>query len=239
MASIHFKFGAMNAGKTTQLIQAAFNYTERGMNPYVMKPCIDTRSDGHKINARVGLVHECVDFYPLDSISEMVRVANCMSPIDVVLIDEAQFMTAAQAMELVVIAKEMGIPVVCYGLKNDFSGNLFEGSAKILAIADKFEVLKTVCWCGQGATQNARIDKDGNMVTVGNSIEVGDVGKYVPLCMEHYAQHRPTSKHAASYTQYHQQICAVYNLYVTSEVNDDSNATMAADTGRVAKSKAN
>jgi len=138
----------------------------------------------------------------------------------------------------VVIAKEMDIPVVCYGLKNDFSGNLFEGSAKILAVADKFETLKTVCWCGDGATQNARIDKDGNMVTVGNSIEVGDVGRYVPLCMKHYAQHRPTSKHDVSYALYYRQINTAFNKRMDSEVIDDSNATMVADTGRVAEPKA-
>lgn len=238
MATLHFKFGAMNAGKTTQLIQAAFNYNERNLCPLILKPKIDTRSAPGIISARIGLTHECIDFTPEDCISEIVRVATVAKPIAVVLIDEAQFMTESQAMELVVITKEFNIPVVCYGLKNDFSGNLFEGSAKILAIADKLEVLKTVCWCGDGATQNARIDSDGNMVTVGNSIEVGDVGRYVPLCMEHYAQHRPTPEHAADYKQYHRMIGKVYGQRINSEVNDDSDTTMAADTGRVAESEA-
>lgn len=235
MATLHFKFGAMNAGKTTQLIQAAFNYNERNLCPLILKPKIDTRSAPNTIVARIGLTHDCIDFHPNDSISEIVHAVSTDKAIDVVLIDEAQFMTEAQAMELVIITKEFNIPVVCYGLKNDFSGNLFEGSAKILAIADKLEVLKTVCWCGQGATQNARIDSDGNMVTVGNSIEVGDVGRYVPLCMEHYAQHRPTPMHTANYKHYYRMINDAYVARIDSEVNDDSDTTMVAATGRVAQ----
>lgn len=238
MATLHFKFAAMNAGKTTQLIQAAFNYNERNLCPLILKPKIDTRSAPGMISARIGLEHECIDFYPNDSISEIVRVAMVAKPIAVVLIDEAQFMTESQVMELVIITKEFNIPVVCYGLKTDFSGNLFEGSAKILAIADKLETLKTVCWCGNGATQNARIDKDGNMVTVGNSIEVGDVGRYVPLCMEHYAQHRPTPEHAVNYTQYHRMIGDAYSKRMNSEVNDDPDSTLVEDAGGVAEPKA-
>lgn len=219
VANIHFKFSAMNAGKTTQLIQAAFNYKERGHRPYALKPTIDTRSAKNMIHARVGLDLECIEFGPGDSIVETVR-KYCPDP-SVLLFDEAQFMTESQVMELIILAKKCNIPIVCYGLKTDFSGNLFVGSAKLLAIADKFEVLKTVCWCGDGATQNARIGKDGNMVTVGNSIEVGDVGRYVPLCMKHYAAHQPTLDHVSDYNKYNAMISVVRSREMYSEVNDE------------------
>lgn len=210
MANIHFKHSAMNAGKTTQLIQAAFNYTERGMHPIILKPKIDTRSGAASVNARIGLEHKCIDFLPNECVSAIVREANALREVDVVLIDEAQFMSEAQVMDLITVAKLYNIPVVCYGLKTDFSGNLFVGSAKLLAIADKFEALKTICWCGDGATQNARIDANGDMVTVGNSIEVGDVGgRYVPLCMKHYAYHQPTQNHTSAFAKYRDMIADV------------------------------
>lgn len=197
MASIFFKYAAMNAGKSTQLIQAAFNYTERGMKPLVLKPSIDTRSKATEVSARVGIACPCTSFTKSESIIDVVLDnTEDFTRIDVVLIDEAQFMSEEQVVQLIFIAKCLKIPVVCYGLKNDFSGNLFEGSAKLLAIADKFEELKTVCWCGSKATQNARVNSEGEMVLEGETVEVGDVGRYVPLCLEHFYLKAPypTSK---------------------------------------------
>ena len=224
MANIHFKFGAMNAGKSTQLIQAAFNYKERGMTPLVLKPSIDTRCGAGTIHARVGLDIDCIEFGNNDSIWPIVK-DNI--DVNVVLIDEVQFMTESQVMDLVIVAKEYDITVVCYGLKTDFSGNLFVGSAKLLAIADKFEVLKTVCWCGDGATQNARVDKNGNMVTVGQSIEVGDVGRYVPLCMKHYARHQPTPKHPENFDAYSLMINRAYRRELLGDADESSGDTLS------------
>lgn len=228
MANIHFKFSAMNAGKSTQLIQAAFNYKERGMSPFIIKPSVDTRSGAGKIRARVGLEIDCVEFGVRESVWEVIRRdMPADAPYSVILIDEAQFMTESQVMELVVVAKEFDITVVCYGLKTDFSGNLFVGSAKLLAIADKFEVLKTVCWCGEGATQNARVDMDGRMITVGKSIEVGDVGRYVPLCMKHYAMHQPTPNIPSDFSNYIRMIDAVYVREVKESDDEPSGDTIS------------
>lgn len=224
MANIHFKFGAMNAGKSTQLIQAAFNYKERGMTPLVLKPSVDTRCGAGNIHARVGLDIDCIEFGTNDSVWPIVKDNIA---VDVVLIDEAQFMTESQVMDLVIVAKEYDITVVCYGLKTDFSGNLFVGSAKLLAIADKFEVLKTVCWCGDGATQNARVDKNGNMVTVGQSIEVGDVGRYVPLCMKHYARHQPTPNHPENFDAYSLMINQAYRHELLGDTDESSGDTLS------------
>ena len=224
MATIHFKFSAMNAGKTTQLIQTAFNYRERGMVPLILKPAIDTRSETGKIHARVGLDTDCIEFASNDSVWSIIRDHI---GVNVILIAEAQFMTESQVMDLVIAAKEYDIPVVCYGLKTDFSGNLFVGSAKLLAIADKFELLKTVCWCGDGATQNARVDKNGNMVTVGQSIEVGDVGRYVPLCMKHYARHQPTPNHPENFDAYSLMINRVYRRELLGDADESSGDTLS------------
>lgn len=186
MASIYFKYGAMNAGKSTALIQAAHNYKERGMNTLIYKSSRDTRDIEGQICSRVGLSVPCILIHPEESLLESI-CCNLSDDIKAVLIDEAQFLSPRQVDELVIVAKRYNIPVLCYGLKNDFSMTLFEASARLLVVAEKLEELKTVCWCGSKATQNARVDSDGNVIRVGDSIVVGDTDMYVPLCLEHCA----------------------------------------------------
>lgn len=185
MAKIHFKYSAMNAGKSTMLIQTAFNYKERGMSALVLKPEIDTRQLG-VIHSRIGVDIPCTTFKSYESVLDLIKAANNSHKVDAVLIDESQFMTEKQVMELVVVAKAMDIPVICFGLKNDFAGNLFVGSAKLLVVAERLEELKTICWCGSRATQNARVDANSVVIRRGESIEVGDTDRYVPLCLQHF-----------------------------------------------------
>lgn len=185
MAKIHFKYSAMNAGKSTMLIQTAFNYKERGMSALVLKPAIDTRQL-NVVHSRIGVDIACITFKKEESVLDLIAAENDIHKVDAVLIDESQFMTEKQVMELVVVAKSMDIPVICFGLKNDFAGNLFVGSAKLLVVAERLEELKTICWCGSRATQNARVDTNHVVVRAGESIEVGDTDRYVPLCLEHF-----------------------------------------------------
>ncbi|MGL5648955.1 MAG: thymidine kinase [Clostridium sp.] len=187
MAKIYFKYGAMNSGKSTALIQCSFNYKQRGMETLRFKPKVDTRDEDGFITSRVGLKTDCIMLGKGDSVLDMY-LESVVDPIEAVLIDEAQFLTVKQVEELVVIAKLYDTPVLCYGLKNDFSMTLFEASAKLLAVAESLEELKTVCWCGDKATQNARVDASGAVVYEGESVVVGDIGLYVPLCLDHYAQ---------------------------------------------------
>lgn len=176
MASLYFKYGAMNCGKSTQLIQTAFNYKQVGYNPLAIKPSLDTRSGSSLIKARVGLELSCIDIQKHESIIELEK----FNEFDVLLVDEAQFLTKSQVKELVYVAKIHNKPVLCYGLKNDFRGNLFDGSAALLAYADDLQEFKTLCWCGRKATQNKRLNDSQEVISV------GDMDAYKPLCTEHF-----------------------------------------------------
>lgn len=176
MASLYFKYGAMNCGKSTLLIQTAFNYEQVGQVPLIIKPSIDTRSGSSLIKARVGLERECIDIEKNESILDITNFKE----FDVLLVDEVQFMSKSQIKELVYVAKINNKPVLCYGLKNDFKGNLFDGSAALLAYADDLQELKTLCWCGRKATQNKRLNDSKEVISV------GDMDAYKPLCLEHF-----------------------------------------------------
>ena len=157
MASLHYKFAAMNSGKSTQLIQAHFNYCERGMTPYAMTPAIDDRYGVGVITARVGLELRADVFSAQSDLYSIVKQRRSMQTVDVFIVDEAQFLSREQVYQLARIVDELNIPVIAYGLKSDFRGELFEGSYHLLCLADKVEELKSICWCGNKAHMNARV----------------------------------------------------------------------------------
>ena len=188
MASLHYKFAAMNSGKSTQLIQAHFNYCERGMTPYPMTPAIDDRFGVGVITARVGLELKVDVFTASSDLYRIVEQRHAQQRVDVFIVDEAQFLSREQVYQLARIVDELNIPVIAYGLKSDFRGELFEGSYHLLCLADKVEELKSICWCGNKAHMNARVAGSGEVLRDGAQVEIGGHDKYVSLCRKHYLQ---------------------------------------------------
>ena len=188
MASLHYKFAAMNSGKSTQLIQAHFNYCERGMTPYAMTPAIDDRFGVGVITARVGLELKVDVFTASSDLYRIVEQRHAQQRVEVFIVDEAQFLSREQVYQLARIVDELNIPVIAYGLKSDFRGELFEGSYHLLCLADKVEELKSICWCGNKAHMNARVAGSGEVLRDGAQVEIGGHDKYVSLCRKHYLQ---------------------------------------------------
>ncbi|WP_411819605.1 thymidine kinase [Hyphococcus formosus] len=186
MAKLYFNYAAMNAGKSTTLLQASFNYRERGMDTIEFTAKIDNRVETGVIASRIGLRKDAYLFDRDTNLFDVVRNAVTQKPAACLFLDEAQFLNALQVMQLAQIVDELNIPVMCYGLRTDFSGELFEGSARLLAVADEIRELKTICRCGSKATMNLRIDAAGNAVTSGAKIEIGGNDRYVPLCRKHF-----------------------------------------------------
>lgn len=188
MAKLYFYYSAMNAGKSTTLLQAAYNYQERGMRPMLLTPQLNTRDGVGTIASRIGLKATACAFSQNDSLIEIVRRCHSESPVACVFVDEAQFLTRRQVFELGEIADDEGIPVLAYGLRTDFQGNLFEGSQYLLAWADVLSEIKTVCHCGRKATMVLRIDGDGKPLRSGEQIKVGGNESYVSVCRRHFKQ---------------------------------------------------
>ena len=186
MASLHFKFAAMNSGKSTQLIQAHFNYLERGMRPLAMTPQCDSRYGNGIIGARVGLKLEVPVFAPSTDLFVIVQEQTQQHKVDVFILDEGQFLTREQVYQLANIVDKLNIPVIVYGLKTDFRLEMFEGSYHLMCLADKVEELKTICWCGNKAHMNARVNEDGIVLREGEQVEIGGNERYVSLCRKHY-----------------------------------------------------
>ncbi len=186
MASLHYKFAAMNSGKSTQLIQAHFNYCERGMAPYAMAPAIDDRFGVGVISARVGLELRVDVFTAQTDLFAVVSARRAQQKVDVFIVDETQFLTREQVYQLARIVDELRIPVIAYGLKTDFRGELFEGAYHLLCLADKVEELKSICWCGNKAHMNARVSAQGEVMREGEQVEIGGNDRYVSLCRKHY-----------------------------------------------------
>ena len=186
MAKIHFYYSAMNAGKSTSLVQSAYNYNERGMRTLVFTPSIDTRFGTNAVTTRIGIKAEAVCF---DDNYDFYAKTNELSKeekIDCVLIDEAQFLNKKQVWQLVRIADELDIPVLTYGLRTDFRGEVFEGSRYLLALADQLIELKTICHCGKKATMTLRIDESGNAVKTGEQVQIGGNEMFISTCRKHY-----------------------------------------------------
>jgi len=185
MASLYFKYAAMNSGKSTQLIQAHYNYIERGMNPMAMTAQLDNRYGEGKITARIGIDLPAHTFSKTTNIFDFFQLLHDKHPVDALLIDEAQFLSEEQVFQCAKIVDELDIPVLAYGLKTDFLGKLFTGSEALLRLADNLEEIKTICWCGRKATQTARLS-DGDVVRAGAQIAIGGNDMYTSLCRKHF-----------------------------------------------------
>lgn len=188
MASLHFKFAAMNSGKSTQLIQAHFNYIERGMKPLAMTPECDSRYGRGIIGARVGLKLEVDVFLKDSNLFSIVENQVNENNIDVFIVDEGQFLSKEQVYQLASVVDLLNIPVIVYGLKTDFKLEMFEGSYHLMCLADKVEELKTICWCGNKAHMNARVGDNGLVLREGEQVEIGGNERYVSLCRKHYME---------------------------------------------------
>lgn len=188
MAKLYFNYAAMNAGKSTTLLQAAFNYHERGMQTMAFTAALDDRDRQGAIASRIGLTKDAHVFGAETDLFVIVEQAHHAATVACVFVDEAQFLNAAQVIQLSRIVDALDIPVICYGLRTDFLGQLFEGSAKLFALADEIRELKTICHCGCKATMNLRIDENGNAVIRGDQVEIGGNDRYTPLCRKHYME---------------------------------------------------
>ncbi|MDP2875704.1 MAG: thymidine kinase [Holophaga sp.] len=189
MAKVYFRYAAMNAGKSTQLLQVRHNYHERHQRTLLLKPHLDNRDGENLIKPRIGGLEVKVDalVYPETDLQTLAEgMLQKGEKIDCVLVDEAQFLSAEQVRELCGVADFLGIPVMCYGLRADFRGELFPGSAALMALADDIEELKTICWCGKKATINARI-LNGHVLTEGPQVMIGGNETYTSLCRKHWA----------------------------------------------------
>jgi len=189
MAKLYFSFSAMNAGKSAILLQSAYNYHERGMHTMLLKPKLDDRDPkADHIVSRIGLNAKSDLFTPETDLESHIKDSHAKKPIDCVLLDEAQFLTSEQVWALARVSDYAKIPIMCYGLRTDFKGELFPGSATLLAIADDVRELRTLCWCGRKATMTLRFDESGDAVTEGAQVEVGGNEKYISLCRRHWLE---------------------------------------------------
>ncbi|GLR48114.1 thymidine kinase [Sphingomonas astaxanthinifaciens] len=186
MAKLYFYYAAMNAGKSTTLLQADFNYRERGMETMLWTAALDDRAGAGRIASRLDIG---ADAHAFDAATDLFAEAGAEQtrrPLHCVLVDEAQFLTEAQVLQLCRLADELDLPVLCYGLRTDFQGRLFPGSAALLALADALVELKAVCECGRKATMNLRVDAEGRAVAEGRQTEIGGNDRYVAMCRRHF-----------------------------------------------------
>lgn len=193
MAKLYFYFASMNAGKSALLLQTAFNYRERGMEVSLWTAAVDDRPAFGAINSRIGLTSDAYRFDETTNIAarvldEAADRGPADPPLACVLVDEAQFLTSKQVWQLARLSDRHDIPVICYGLRTDFQGQLFPGSAVLLGIADKLVEMKAVCHCGRKATMNQRVGEHGEPVTDGAQTEIGGNERYVAVCRKHFVQ---------------------------------------------------
>ena len=179
MAKLYFRYGAMGSSKTANAVMVQYNYQERGRKVLMLKPKLENRDGATIVRSRCGLEAQCRFVEELGEIS--------LDGIECVIVDESHFLTAEQVKQLVDIVDEWDIPVICYGLRSDFRGELFEGSRELLRWADTIEEIKTICWCGRKATFNARV-QNGHIVREGEQIMMGGNSAYVSLCRRHWRE---------------------------------------------------
>jgi thymidine kinase len=188
MAKLYFYYASMNAGKSTTLLQADFNYRERGMHTMLWTASLDDRYGQGYVTSRIGLQADAHKFDPEMDLFAAIGAEHGANPLACVLVDEAQFLSRDQALQLARIADETGIPVLCYGLRTDFQAELFPGSAALLGIADALIELKAVCECGRKSTMNLRVDGEGRAVRDGAQTEIGGNDRYIALCRRHFME---------------------------------------------------
>ena len=189
MAKLYFYYSSMNAGKSTSLLQSAYNYQELGMNPFLLTAEIDDRYSVGKVTSRIGLEAGAHLFNPDNNLFKLVSERNEKEKIDCVLIDESHFLSKEQVKQLGKVVDKLDIPVLCYGIRTDFRGELFPGSQYLLAWADNLNELKTVCHCGRKATMVVRLDADGKVVSDGDQVVIGGNDQYQSMCRRHFAEH--------------------------------------------------
>lgn len=191
MAKLYFSFSAMNAGKSTSLLQAAYNYRERGMNVELYTAAFDDRAGVGNIASRIGLDSKAKTYDAETDLYLDMKAQQEDQVIDCILIDEAQFLSEAQVWQLANVADSLGIPVMCYGLRTDFQGKLFPGSAVLLAIADNLREIKTICWCGRKASMVLRLDGNGVPIVEGEQVVIGGQESYESVCRKHWCEKKP------------------------------------------------
>ncbi len=187
MAKLYFYYSTMNAGKSTALLQASHNYGERGMRTLVYTARLDDRAGG-RVASRIGISADARHFAPGQDLRAEIAAEHDRAPLACVLVDEAQFLTVDHVGQLARVVDDLDVPVLCYGLRTDFLGRLFEGSAQLLAWADNLVELKTVCHCGAKATMVVRVRPDGRVETTGAQVEIGGNDRYIPLCRKHFRE---------------------------------------------------
>lgn len=187
MAKLYFHYSTMNAGKSTALLQASYNYRERGMSTMLFIAALDDRAGRGRIGSRIGLSSDADMFGPQDDLLARVSERHVSKPVHCVFVDEAQFLNDDQVWQLARVADRLGVPVMCYGLRTDFRGKLFPGSKALLAIADELREIRTICRCGRKATMVVRLGADGKVARQGAQIEIGDQS-YVSLCRRHWEE---------------------------------------------------
>ena len=183
MAKLYFRYGVMGSSKTANALMVRYNYEERGQDALLVKPAVDQRDGARFVASRAGLNHPCVWFHEVRAMPvEELKKYAC------IIVDEAQFLTRDEVRYLTDLVDDWNIPVICYGLRADFSGQLFSGSQELLATADIIEEVKTICWCGKKATCNARFDENGTVLREGEQVVLGANDQYIGLCRKHWRE---------------------------------------------------
>ncbi len=188
MAKLYFHYSTMNAGKSTLLLQASYNYRERGMTTYLLTAKLDHRAGQGRIASRIGIGDEADQFAPGEDLFAKLEARLKQGHVDCVFIDEAQFLDKDQVWQLARAVDDLKVPVMCYGLRVDFRGELFPGSAALLALADEMREARTICHCGKKATMVVRMGADGQVLTDGAQVQIGGNETYVSLCRKHWRE---------------------------------------------------
>jgi thymidine kinase len=188
MAKLYFHYSTMNAGKSTLLLQASHNYRERGMDTYLITARFDNRAGEGQIGSRIGIGSPADTFEAGEDLFAKIEARLARGHIACVFIDEAQFLSEDQVWQLARVVDDLRVPIMCYGLRVDFQGKLFPGSAALLALADEMREVRTICHCGKKATMVIRQDGDGNVLTAGAQVQIGGNESYVSLCRKHWRE---------------------------------------------------
>lgn len=188
MAKLYFYYSTMNAGKSTTLLQSSFNYLERGMHTLILTAAFDDRYASGQVTSRIGLSQDADLFREKDNLFEHIQTHHQRTPINCVLVDEAQFLTKEHVWQLSDVCDTLRIPVLCYGIRTDFRGKLFAGSKWLLAWGDVLTELKTICHCGSKANMVVRVDENGEAIQEGSQIEIGGNDRYISLCRRHFKE---------------------------------------------------
>ncbi|SCZ52962.1 thymidine kinase [Epibacterium ulvae] len=188
MAKLYFNYSTMNAGKSTVLLQASHNYRENNMDTYLLTARIDDRAGTGRIASRIGIAAEADMFDAQDDLYAQITTRLAQSGVAAIFVDEAQFLTPEQVWQLARVVDDLRVPVLCYGLRVDFQGNLFPGSATLLALADEMREVRTICHCGKKATMVIRQTPDGHTITTGDQVQIGGNESYISLCRKHWRE---------------------------------------------------